>query len=107
MPVKPLPNLRRGRFEHVRQMLAVSSVRHVIAYVTVSLVSNAAGEIVSLEPPKDVADALPKLANKSAPAGEQRGNQPATGTGGDFFKKIIDRTKGLLIDDFDDKQQNY
>jgi cell division protein FtsA len=26
---------------------------------------------------------------------------------GDFFKKIIDRTKGLLIDDFDDKQQNY
>ena len=27
--------------------------------------------------------------------------------GGDFFKKIIDRTKGLLIDDFDDKQQNY
>jgi len=23
--------------------------------------------------------------------------------GGDFFKKIIDRTKGLLIDDFDDK----
>jgi cell division protein FtsA len=26
--------------------------------------------------------------------------------GGDFFKKILDRTKGLLIDDFDDKQ-NY
>jgi cell division protein FtsA len=24
--------------------------------------------------------------------------------GSDFFKKIIDRTKGLLIDDFDDKQ---
>ncbi|HEX7862067.1 MAG TPA: efflux RND transporter periplasmic adaptor subunit [Verrucomicrobiae bacterium] len=41
-----------------------------------------AGEIVSLEPPKDVADALPKLANKSAPGGEQRGSQPATGTGG-------------------------
>ena len=30
----------------------------------------------------------------------------ATSGGGDFFKKIIDRTKGLLIDDFDDKQ-NY
>ncbi|WP_026463788.1 cell division protein FtsA [Adhaeribacter aquaticus] len=29
-----------------------------------------------------------------------------TGGGSDFFKKIIDRTKGLLIDDFDDKQ-NY
>jgi cell division protein FtsA len=29
--------------------------------------------------------------------------QPASG---DFFKKILDRTKGLLIDDFDDKQ-NY
>ena len=26
--------------------------------------------------------------------------------GGDFFKMILDRTKGLLIDDFDDKQ-NY
>ncbi len=27
--------------------------------------------------------------------------------GGDFFKKIFERTKGMLIDDFDDKQQNY
>jgi cell division protein FtsA len=27
-----------------------------------------------------------------------------TSSGSDFFKKIIDRTKGLLIDDFDDKQ---
>lgn len=26
------------------------------------------------------------------------------GSGGDFFKKIIDKTKGLLIDDFDDKE---
>ena len=39
-------------------------------------------------------------------------NRPAaknsgSSSGGDFFKKIIDRTKGLLIDDFDDKQQNY
>jgi cell division protein FtsA len=29
------------------------------------------------------------------------------GGGGDFFKKIFERTKGMLIDDFDDKQQNY
>lgn len=29
------------------------------------------------------------------------------GTGGDFFRKIIERTKGLLIDDFDDKKNNY
>lgn len=28
-------------------------------------------------------------------------------TGGDFFRKIIERTKGLLIDDFDDKKNNY
>jgi cell division protein FtsA len=38
---------------------------------------------------------------------ETRNNEtkPAPGKGGsDFFKKIIDRTKGLLIDDFDDKQ---
>ena len=35
-------------------------------------------------------------ANKAAASG--------TSGGGDFFKKIIDRTKGLLIDDFDDKQ---
>jgi len=34
-------------------------------------------------------------------------NKQSTSTGGgDFFKKILDRTKGLLIDDFDDKQ-NY
>jgi len=32
-------------------------------------------------------------------------NKPQAG-GNDFFKKILDRTKGLLIDDFDDKQ-NY
>ncbi|MFC5269608.1 cell division protein FtsA [Adhaeribacter terreus] len=42
---------------------------------------------------------------------EPRNNAKATSSshsgGGDFFKKIIDRTKGLLIDDFDDKQQNY
>lgn len=29
------------------------------------------------------------------------------GSGGDFFRKIIERTKGLLIDDFDDKKNNY
>ncbi|WP_299453548.1 cell division protein FtsA [uncultured Microscilla sp.] len=28
-------------------------------------------------------------------------------SGGDFFRKIIERTKGLLIDDFDDKKNNY
>jgi cell division protein FtsA len=43
---------------------------------------------------------------------EPRSNAKASssnsgGGSGDFFKKIIDRTKGLLIDDFDDKQQNY
>jgi cell division protein FtsA len=38
---------------------------------------------------------------------EQRpANTKQTTGGGDFFKKILDRTKGLLIDDFDDKQ-NY
>jgi cell division protein FtsA len=33
-------------------------------------------------------------------------NKQNNSSGGDFFKKILDRTKGLLIDDFDDKQ-NY
>jgi len=33
-------------------------------------------------------------------------NNKPQASGGDFFKKILDRTKGLLIDDFDDKQ-NY
>ena len=38
---------------------------------------------------------------------EQRpANTKQPSGGGDFFKKILDRTKGLLIDDFDDKQ-NY
>ncbi len=37
----------------------------------------------------------------------ERVAKPAASSGGsDFFRKIIDRTKGLLIDDFDDKQ-NY
>jgi cell division protein FtsA len=40
-------------------------------------------------------------ANEARPA-----NTKQTSGGGDFFKKILDRTKGLLIDDFDDKQ-NY
>src|SRR5688572_11626245 len=39
--------------------------------------------------------------NRSAP------KQQSNAGGGDFFKKILDRTKGLLIDDFEDKQQNY
>ncbi|RNI27119.1 cell division protein FtsA [Rufibacter immobilis] len=30
-----------------------------------------------------------------------------TSGGSDFFKRIFERTKGMLIDDFDDKQQNY
>ncbi|MBC3538675.1 cell division protein FtsA [Rufibacter sediminis] len=33
--------------------------------------------------------------------------KPSGGGGSDFFKKIFERTKGMLIDDFDDKQQNY
>ncbi|PSR52236.1 cell division protein FtsA [Adhaeribacter arboris] len=36
----------------------------------------------------------------------ERVAKPAASGGSDFFRKIIDRTKGLLIDDFDDKQ-NY
>lgn len=38
---------------------------------------------------------------------EQRpANTKQQSSGSDFFKRILDRTKGLLIDDFDDKQ-NY
>ena len=33
-----------------------------------------------------------------------RNRKDRKGYSGDFFKKIIDKTKGLLIDDFDDKQ---
>ena len=35
------------------------------------------------------------------------GKATTTNSGSGFLKNIIDRTKGLLIDDFDDKQQNY
>jgi cell division protein FtsA len=35
---------------------------------------------------------------------EAKATQAKGSSGSDFFKKIIDRTKGLLIDDFDDKQ---
>ncbi|MFC2123636.1 cell division protein FtsA [Bacteroidota bacterium] len=34
----------------------------------------------------------------------QKFRKDRKGYSGDFFKKIIDKTKGLLIDDFDDKQ---
>jgi cell division protein FtsA len=37
--------------------------------------------------------------NEAKAAAQSKGS-----SGSDFFKKIIDRTKGLLIDDFDDKQ---
>jgi cell division protein FtsA len=45
--------------------------------------------------------------NHEGRTNEQRpANTKQSSGGGDFFKKILDRTKGLLIDDFDDKQ-NY
>lgn len=37
-------------------------------------------------------------------AGYKSGQKKDHGSGGDFFKKIIDKTKGLLIDDFDEKE---
>jgi cell division protein FtsA len=41
----------------------------------------------------------------AAPAPQPVAEQPKKSSGaGDFFQKIISRTKGLLIDDFDDKQ---
>ncbi|MFC6999207.1 cell division protein FtsA [Rufibacter roseus] len=42
-----------------------------------------------------------KAVNEAKPA------QNKASGGSDFFKKIFERTKGMLIDDFDDKQQNY
>ena len=46
--------------------------------------------------------------NQSFTGSNTRSSQPApdqngTGSGSSFFKNILDRTKGLLIDDFDDK----
>lgn len=46
-----------------------------------------------------------KQQNEARPVNRAASNQNS-GSGGDFFRKIFDRTKGLLIDDFDDKQ-NY
>ncbi|AMM52649.1 cell division protein FtsA [Rufibacter sp. DG15C] len=43
-----------------------------------------------------------RLVNEARPA-----QQKASSNGVGFFKNIVDRTKSLLIDDFDDKQQNY
>jgi cell division protein FtsA len=37
---------------------------------------------------------------------EAKATQAKGSSGSDFFKKIIDRNKGLLIDDFDDKQSH-
>ncbi len=55
-------------------------------------------------------DRLNRYTEIAARTSENRVNErvakPANSGGSDFFKKIIDRTKGLLIDDFDDKQ-NY
>jgi cell division protein FtsA len=55
-------------------------------------------------------DRLNRYTEMAARTSENRVNErvakPASSGGSDFFKKIIDRTKGLLIDDFDDKQ-NY
>ncbi|GAB3226732.1 cell division protein FtsA [Hymenobacter seoulensis] len=42
---------------------------------------------------------------QAQPAHQAAAEQPKKSSGaGDFFQKIISRTKGLLIDDFDDKQ---
>ncbi|GAA4301326.1 cell division protein FtsA [Nibribacter koreensis] len=43
-----------------------------------------------------------RLVNEARPA-----QQKTASSGVGFFKNIVDRTKSLLIDDFDDKQQNY
>lgn len=55
-------------------------------------------------------DRLNRYTEMAARTSENRVNErvakPVNTGGSDFFKKIIDRTKGLLIDDFDDKQ-NY
>jgi cell division protein FtsA len=42
--------------------------------------------------------------NNARPASSSSNSSSGSG---DFFKKILDKTKGLLIDDFEDKQQNY
>ncbi|MCA8829336.1 cell division protein FtsA [Hymenobacter pini] len=59
--------------------------------------------------PRPVA-AAPAAPQPVAPQPQQAAPQPAaepakkSSGAGDFFQKIISRTKGLLIDDFDDKQ---
>ncbi|WP_181306828.1 cell division protein FtsA [Rufibacter sp. XAAS-G3-1] len=40
-------------------------------------------------------------------ANEAKPVQKSSSGGGGFFTKIVERTKSMLIDDFDDKQQNY
>jgi len=55
----------------------------------------------SVAAPQPAAQPQPQTQPAAQPASEQA--KKSSGAG-DFFQKIISRTKGLLIDDFDDKQ---
>ncbi|QHL86893.1 cell division protein FtsA [Nibribacter ruber] len=45
--------------------------------------------------------------SEARPVNEARPAQQKSSFSGGFFNKIVERTKSMLIDDFDDKQQNY
>jgi cell division protein FtsA len=90
----PNEHLGKSKIDSVKSPMYATTVGLVLAgYQALDERANRYTEINNSEA---------RLVNEARPA-----QQKAASSGVGFFKNIVDRTKSLLIDDFDDKQQNY
>ncbi|MBA9076421.1 MULTISPECIES: cell division protein FtsA [Rufibacter] len=89
----PNEHLGKSKIDSVKSPMYATTVGLVLAgYQALDERANRYSEIANTE---------------SRPVNEAKPVQQKSSSGSDFFKKIFERTKGMLIDDFDDKQQNY
>ncbi|MGV3540725.1 MAG: cell division protein FtsA [Rufibacter sp.] len=89
----PNEHLGKSKIDSVKSPMYATTVGLVLAgYQALDERANRYSEISNTE---------------SRPVNEAKPVQQKSSSGSDFFKKIFERTKGMLIDDFDDKQQNY
>ncbi|WP_192821357.1 cell division protein FtsA [Rufibacter sp. LB8] len=89
----PNEHLGKSKIDSVKSPMYATTVGLVLAgYQALDERANRYTEMQNPEPSRAV--------NEAKPAQKQN-------SGAGFFSKIVERTKSMLIDDFDDKQQNY
>lgn len=95
----PNEHLGKSRIEAVKSPMYATTVGLVLAGYRSSLDDRMARRTDNVQSYSQPAAVTPRKAEPQKPA------KPAsTSTGSGFFKNILEKTKGLLIDDFDDKQ---